>query len=69
MRQPKAIFLDMDGTLLREDNYVSEETMTTIQQVRAKDIPVFIATGRGQSEILTRAPLDLKLTGLLVQMA
>ncbi|GEM03248.1 haloacid dehalogenase [Halolactibacillus miurensis] len=65
MRQPKAIFLDMDGTLLREDNYVSEETMTTIQQVRAKDIPVFIATGRGQSEILTRAPVGFEVDGII----
>lgn len=65
MKQPQAIFLDMDGTLLREDNYVSEETMTTIHQVRDQGIPVFIATGRGQSEILTRAPEGFCVDGII----
>ncbi|GEM01559.1 hypothetical protein SAMN05421839_1124 [Halolactibacillus halophilus] len=65
MKQPQAIFLDMDGTLLREDNYVSEETMTTIHQVRDQGIPVFIATGRGQSEILTRTPEGFCVDGII----
>lgn len=65
MKKPEAIFLDMDGTLLREDNFVSDETMATIDAVRRAGIPVFIATGRGQGEILTRAPKGFTVDGII----
>lgn len=65
MEQPQAIFLDMDGTLLTEDNYVSEESAATIRRVREKGIPVFIATGRGQSEIVPRVPQGFIVDGVI----
>lgn len=40
----QAVFLDMDGTILNEDNRVTNHTNDVIQEVRQKGIKVFIAT-------------------------
>lgn len=42
----KLIAVDMDGTLLREDKTVSEETKKTIKIAKEKGIKVVLATGR-----------------------
>ena len=42
----KLIAVDMDGTLLREDKTISEETIRAINRANAKGIKVVLATGR-----------------------
>ena len=42
----KAIFMDMDGTLLNSNNLVSEKLKNKLQELEKKGIKIFIATGR-----------------------
>lgn len=65
MQNAKAIFLDMDGTLLNSQNQVSQNTKETIDRVRRKGIYVFIVTGRGKEEIFTKTPAGFKVDGVI----
>ncbi|WP_430373984.1 HAD family hydrolase, partial [Staphylococcus aureus] len=49
MDNVKAIFLDMDGTILHENNKASTYTKDVINQLREKGYKVFLATGRSHS--------------------
>ncbi|ADU28846.1 HAD family hydrolase [Evansella cellulosilytica] len=49
--KPKAIFLDMDGTILNHDNKVTIRTKEIIDEIRKSGIYVFVATGRALNEI------------------
>jgi hydroxymethylpyrimidine pyrophosphatase-like HAD family hydrolase len=44
---PKLIATDLDGTLVRSDDTVSEYTRRVLERVRAHGIPIVGATGRG----------------------
>ena len=44
--RPKLIASDMDGTLLRRDDTVSEATVAELERWRAGGVPVVMATGR-----------------------
>jgi Cof subfamily protein (haloacid dehalogenase superfamily) len=44
--RPRLIATDMDGTLLRWDDTVSEATVTELERWRADGVPVVLATGR-----------------------
>ena len=44
--RPKLIASDMDGTLLRRDDTVSEATLAELERWRADGVPVVLATGR-----------------------
>ena len=44
--RPRLIATDMDGTLLRRDDSVSEETVAELERWRADGVPVVLATGR-----------------------
>jgi Cof subfamily protein (haloacid dehalogenase superfamily) len=46
MNMYKAVFLDMDGTLLRSDHSVSEPTKETIRQIIKQGIPVILVSAR-----------------------
>lgn len=48
----KAVFLDMDGTLLRTDHTVSEPTKETIKKIMNKGIPVVLVSARPLDAIL-----------------
>ena len=48
----KAVFLDMDGTLLRSDHSVSEETVQTIQLLAKKDVSVILVSARPLNAVL-----------------
>ena len=61
----KAIFLDMDGTLLHEDNKATVKTKEVIDQLREKNYKVFLATGRSYSEIHNLVPKGFKVDGVI----
>ncbi len=63
--QPKAIFLDMDGTILDDYNRVSIHTKEIIDHIREMGIPVFIATGRARDEMLSALPVGFTVDGVI----
>ncbi|MCQ9279405.1 HAD family hydrolase [Staphylococcus borealis] len=65
MNNIKAIFLDMDGTILHEDNQASIKTKTVIDDLRAKGYKVFLATGRSYSEINQLVPPQFEVDGII----
>ncbi len=67
MRQtgPKAIFLDMDGTILDNYNQISEKTKQIIAQLRGEGILVFIATGRSKGEVSSFLSEGLEVDGVI----
>src|SRR6202012_6016862 len=48
----KAVFLDMDGTLLHSDHSVGEPTIQTIQTLTGKGIPVILVSARPLNAVL-----------------
>jgi Cof subfamily protein (haloacid dehalogenase superfamily) len=48
----KAVFLDMDGTLLRSDHSVSDETIRTIRTLTQKGISVILVSARPINAVL-----------------
>lgn len=62
---PKAIFLDMDGTILNRSNRVTIETKEIIDDLRAQGIFVFIATGRAFDEIAELVPEGFEVDGFI----
>ncbi|NWK83639.1 HAD family phosphatase [Staphylococcus sp. GSSP0090] len=65
MDNVKAIFLDMDGTILHKDNRVDIETAEVIQQLRDKGYKVFLATGRAHNEIHYLVPDSFEVDGII----
>lgn len=65
IKQPKAIFLDMDGTILTHQNQVTVKTKEVIDQLRSKGILVFIATGRSFDEIANLVPDGFQVDGFI----
>lgn len=63
--KPKAIFLDMDGTILNHQNQVSIHTKDVINQLRNQGIYVFIATGRALDEIESLVPKGFQVDGIV----
>ncbi|MEH7547386.1 MULTISPECIES: HAD family hydrolase [Bacillaceae] len=63
--KPKAIFLDMDGTILNHQNKVSIHTKEIIDGVRERGIKVFIATGRAFEEIEGLVPPGFQVDGVV----
>ncbi|MFP7298338.1 Cof-type HAD-IIB family hydrolase [Neobacillus niacini] len=63
--KPKAIFLDMDGTILNHKNQVSIHTKDVIDQLRYQGIYVFIATGRAFDEIEGIVPAGFQVDGIV----
>ncbi|WP_058308010.1 Cof-type HAD-IIB family hydrolase [Gracilibacillus massiliensis] len=47
----QALFLDIDGTILRRDHSIEDSTKSAVKQAQAKGIEVFLATGRPLHEI------------------
>lgn len=63
--KPKAIILDMDGTMLDHKNEVSENLHAYIKELRKRGEIIFIATGRTMEEIKENAPADLEVDGIV----
>lgn len=47
----KALFLDIDGTILKQDHTYAKSTKTAIENAQKKEIKVFLATGRPAHEL------------------
>lgn len=62
---PKAIFLDMDGTILNHNNKVSGYTKQVIDELRERGMYVFIATGRAFDEINELVPDGFEVDGII----
>ncbi|WP_226657561.1 Cof-type HAD-IIB family hydrolase [Pseudalkalibacillus hwajinpoensis] len=62
---PKAIFLDMDGTILNHYNKVSGYTKQIIDELRERGMYVFIATGRAFDEINELVPDGFEVDGII----
>lgn len=65
MNNVKAIFLDMDGTILHENNKASNYTKDVVDELREKGFKVFLATGRSYSEIHQLVPEGFKIDGII----
>ncbi|MDP4550080.1 HAD family hydrolase [Alkalihalobacillus macyae] len=65
VKKPKAIFLDMDGTILNHYNKVSIYTKQIIDEIRNRGIYVFIATGRAVDEINELVPEGFQVDGII----
>ena len=65
MNNVKAIFLDMDGTILHENNKASNYTKDVVDELREKSFKVFLATGRSYSEIHQLVPEGFKVDGII----
>ncbi|SHF00010.1 Cof-type HAD-IIB family hydrolase [Dysgonomonas macrotermitis] len=62
IKQPKAIFFDIDGTLVSfKTHQIPESTIHAIDELRKKGIKVFIATGR--SRLVTDNLGDIEFDG------
>lgn len=64
-KYPKAIFLDMDGTILNHHNEVSIHTKEVIDDLRKQGIYIFVATGRAAGEIKQLAPAGFEVDGII----
>ncbi|QGH35419.1 Cof-type HAD-IIB family hydrolase [Gracilibacillus salitolerans] len=51
MTNYKALFLDIDGTILRRDHTIEDTTKNAVKQAQDKGIEVFLATGRPLHEV------------------
>ena len=57
----KAIFTDLDGTLLKNDHTVSEKVKEKFKELEKKGVKIFISTGRSfKSSYLFVKELDIK---------
>ncbi|GGN53518.1 HAD family hydrolase [Oceanobacillus indicireducens] len=65
MKDIKLIALDMDGTLLNDNQEVPERNRKAIEQALAKDVHVVLSTGRGFNTCYPYA-VDLELPSYLI---
>src|SRR5699024_911798 len=65
MDNVKAIFLDMDGTILHKDNQVDTETSEVIKKLRNLGYKVFLATGRAHDEIRYLVPDNFEVDDII----
>lgn len=63
--KPKAIFLDMDGTILNHQNKVSIHTKEIVDDLRNQGFYVFVATGRAVDEIEGLVPPGFQVDGIV----
>lgn len=49
----RRMLFDLDGTLLRSDKTISEETLKILQKCREKGILIGVSTSRGEQNTLS----------------
>lgn len=60
----KAIFLDVDGTLVDYDNTIPESAVTAIRQARQNGHKVYVCTGRSRAEMQSEI-WDIGIDGMI----
>lgn len=61
----KAIALDMDGTLLNEENTIDADLAAFLQNIRAQGVKLFLASGRSGIEIEAALPEGFAYDGMV----
>lgn len=61
----RAVFLDVDGTLLQDGTYLPESAVAAVQAARANGHLVLLSTGRGMAELKGRI-LDIGFDGAVM---
>ena len=56
----RAIFTDLDGTLLEPDGSLRAEASAEIQRLSASDIPVCLVTSKTAAEVVARGETDYR---------
>ena len=49
MIEPKVVFVDLDGTILKNYHEIHEENLSVLKELNNSGIPVCIVTGRSYS--------------------
>lgn len=65
MKEKKAVFFDIDGTIWDRDKYIPESTRKAIRLLREKDVYTFISSGRTKACIRDPNLLALGFDGIL----
>ena len=63
MNNIKAIFMDLDGTVLTSEHKVSENLIRKLRELEEKGVKIFIATGRTFSS----SKLFVEMLGIKIQ--
>jgi Cof subfamily protein (haloacid dehalogenase superfamily) len=58
----RAIFLDIDGTIMQDGRYIPPSAVAAIRRARERGHLMFVSTGRGMKEV-TREILDIGFDG------
>lgn len=61
----KAVFFDIDGTILDADNYIPESTVSGIHALQKKGNYAFLCTGRSRAFVKTKALLAIGFDGIV----
>ena len=55
----KAVFMDLDGTLLRNNHTISEKIKNKLKELEEKEVKIFISTGSSILIILLFSSFNL----------
>lgn len=61
----KAVFFDIDGTILDHNNFIPQSTITGIHKLQEKGNFAFLCTGRSRAYVRNPAILDIGFDGIV----
>lgn len=61
----KAVFFDIDGTILDEKNYIPKSTVEAIHKLQARGNYAFLCTGRSRAFVKNKALLAIGFDGII----
>lgn len=61
----KAVFFDIDGTILDHDNFIPQSTVEGIHKTQARGNYAFLCTGRSRAFVRDPAILDIGFDGII----
>ena len=61
----KAVFFDIDGTILDEKNYIPQSTVEGIRRLQGLGNYAFLCTGRSRAFVKNRSLLDIGFDGIV----
>ena len=69
MKHRKMIFSDLDGTLVKEDNTISDRTLYVLDTLKKQGIRFLPVTGRSYADMRTCFPQDLHFASIVLNGA